>query len=337
MDLANRGAALALHRGGSTQVSIAEQLQIPRSTIQSFLSKLHKDPISDETLADRPRAGRPRATTEKQDRLLHRTILKDASMQTDDLAQHISGGGSMMVSDRTIRRRAAEWGLYHRVQRKTPALTRSHVQKRLDCANAHIDWSFDDWSRVLFSDESSVQCGSNHGQQWIWRRIDEAWADGKTQPTIKVATTMKFWCSMSAAGPGSLHIIEESLTSDSYFKILQQHLIADGTRLCGSDFLFQQDNHPSHKTERIQRFLEEKGIQELQWPPNSPDFSPIENMFSVLKRLVAERCPPSKDDLIRITLEEWENLGSDYTYALVSSFPDRMQAAMTAGGGATKY
>ncbi|KAK2949691.1 hypothetical protein BLNAU_15362 [Blattamonas nauphoetae] len=71
MDFANRGATLALYRGGSTQVSIAEQLQIPGSTIQSILSKHHKDPKSDATLADRPCAGRPRATTEKQDRLLH--------------------------------------------------------------------------------------------------------------------------------------------------------------------------------------------------------------------------------------------------------------------------
>ncbi|KAK2946448.1 hypothetical protein BLNAU_18613 [Blattamonas nauphoetae] len=146
------------------QVSIAEQLQKPRSTIQRFLSVHHKDPISDEALAFRPRSGRPRATTEKQDRLLRRTIEKDSSIQTDDLAQHISGDESETISECTIRRRAAEWGLFHRVERKTPVLTRSHVQKRLDFVSAHIDWTFGDWSKVQFSDESSVQCGSNHGQ-----------------------------------------------------------------------------------------------------------------------------------------------------------------------------
>ncbi|KAK2958849.1 hypothetical protein BLNAU_6098 [Blattamonas nauphoetae] len=84
MDLAQRGAALALHRLGKNNSEIARELGVPRSTVQSFIS-LHKDdPISDEVLADRPLSGRPRGRTERQDRHLGRRVRNDPPHLMDE-------------------------------------------------------------------------------------------------------------------------------------------------------------------------------------------------------------------------------------------------------------
>jgi transposase len=46
------------------------------------------------------------------------------------------------------------------------------------------------------------------------------------------------------------------------------------------------DNLPSHKTPAARAAFDRCGIETLYLPPYSPDFNPIENAFSKLKRLV---------------------------------------------------
>ncbi|KAK2950040.1 hypothetical protein BLNAU_15075 [Blattamonas nauphoetae] len=125
MNLSQRGAAFSMYRKGEKIVDIARQLEIPRTTMQSFVS-LHKhDPITDAALVDRHHSGRPRVTSARQDRLLVRTIRKDPTLQTDDVARSISGGEDELVSERRVRRRAAEAGMFHRVMRKSPCIDRT--------------------------------------------------------------------------------------------------------------------------------------------------------------------------------------------------------------------
>ena len=42
-------------------------------------------------------------------------------------------------------------------------------------------------------------------------------------------------------------------------------------------FLFQHDNVPVHKARSIQKWFVEIGVEELDWPAQSPDLKPIEN------------------------------------------------------------
>ena len=63
-----------------------------------------------------------------------------------------------------------------------------------------------------------------------------------------------------------------------------------------------QDNAPSHVSKRSLGWLEDWGFsgdQLMQWPANSPDLNPIENLWSILKMKIYEtgRQYCSKDDL----------------------------------------
>ena len=40
----------------------------------------------------------------------------------------------------------------------------------------------------------------------------------------------------------------------------------------GEAFVFQQDNAPCHKPNKMTRFLERTHVEVLQWPAQSPDF-----------------------------------------------------------------
>ena len=46
---------------------------------------------------------------------------------------------------------------------------------------------------------------------------------------------------------------------------------------------FQQDNAPCNINKLVKLFINEQQIDLLEWPGNSPDISPIENVWALLK------------------------------------------------------
>ncbi len=51
----------------------------------------------------------------------------------------------------------------------------------------------------------------------------------------------------------------------------------------GRGWVFQHDKDPKHMTKATKEWLKKKTIKLLEWPSQSPDFSPIENLRRELK------------------------------------------------------
>ena len=75
------------------------------------------------------------------------------------------------------------------------------------------------------------------------------------------------------------------------------------------DLIFMQDNAPVHTCKLVREYLTQQGISTLDWPPQSPDINPIENVWAIIKQeLYSQKTFPSgKNDLIDRVFEIWQN------------------------------
>lgn len=70
-------------------------------------------------------------------------------------ARDIRDALELEISDTTVQRRLYDAGLHSRVACQSPLLTERHKQLRLDCTHSLQNWTVEDWTHVIFSDEST--------------------------------------------------------------------------------------------------------------------------------------------------------------------------------------
>ena len=102
--------------------------------------------------------------------------------------------------------------------------------------------------------------------------------------------------------------------------------------------IFMQDSAPSHRFKVAKNFLDSNNIDPLKWPGNSPDLSPIENLWTNMKNKVSEKQPLSGSELVKAIKEVWvKEISKEHCQRLIKSMPRGIKAVIKNRGGRTKY
>ncbi len=178
---------------------------------------------------------------------------------------------------------------------------------------------------------------SHHTQtcQGIWlyscrlRRL--TWAKEKNNWTVaqwsKVlfSDESKFCISFGNQGP-SMHPV--------YQDILEHFVLSSADQLFkDADFIFQKDLSPAHTAKSTKSWLNDHGVGVLDWPANSPDLNPIENLWGIVKRKIRNETKKWKATV----KETWASIPPQQCHKLITSMPRRIESVIKAKGAPTKY
>ena len=138
-----RGRAIALLMQGQRQQQVANHFGVNVSTIERLVRRLRET----GHLADRPRSGRPRVTSRRQDRTIRLAHLRNRHLTATETALNTVDTHNRQISSKTVGSRLREIGL---------PLTQARRLRRMAWLTAHAPRLFPmgQWRRVLFTDES---------------------------------------------------------------------------------------------------------------------------------------------------------------------------------------
>lgn len=193
-------------------------------------------------------------------------------------------------------------------------------------------------SQVIFSDETYVDvCGSS--SQYVRRASNEPIRLQHTTQHRPFLKRLMFWGAMSATGPVALVPVNGIMSAARYITILQENIIEFlENQPLANHFVFQHDNAPSHKAQSTTAFLNANAVDVLPWPPYSPDLSPIENMWAVVKRRIREQGCTSIEELSQRFAEIWSSPEMIcMCRTLMDSMPRRIAMCIRNKGGYIKY
>ncbi|GFU68452.1 transposable element Tcb2 transposase [Trichonephila clavipes] len=254
--------------------------------------------------------GRRRATTPNEDRYLVLTARRHRNMNATLLQQHLRSATGTTVSTQTVRNRLHGVSLYARRPMVCFGLTSRHRRDRREWATEHVNGRRNEWSNVLFSDESRFSVHPDYRRIFIWRDHD------------------------------NLYIIRDGpLTARQYRDEILRPIVVPYAAAIGDDFILMDDNCRPHRANLVEDFLFEEGIVRMEWPSCSPDMNPIEHVWDPLGRRVAGRKSPPQtlQELERALLLEWDRIPQLVINSNINSKLQRCSTLLTVRGNHTPY
>lgn len=324
---------------------------------------------NNEELHRKPKTGRKPKTTERQQRRLVRLVKDNPNKTASDVRKHAEEHLGVQITNRTARNILKRHKLNACRPARKPLLKQCHRMARLQFARAHQHWNANEWRRVLWSDEAKFNLYNADGGNTVRRPPGKRYDEKYIRGTMKfgggqgVMVWGKSWAMGVSEGCvvtgcfsgdtlGPLVRIRGTLNGNGYRSILEDEMLPFARDHLAPDWIFQQDSAPCHVGQlmlgplrrlpdgrrlRLPGWFRLNNVPLLRTPARSPDISPIENLWQIVKRKLAGRHFQNQNQLWEAILESWNSIPLDTIINLINSLPRRIEAVIRSRGGPTKY
>ena len=186
-----RGQIIGKAISGISKHQISQELQIPRSTV---ICTIQRENALLEGKSS-PQSGRPKSYTERDMRHIL-TIIKRNPFVTYREIRERTG---LELSSATLLTIVNKSGYGHWRAKKRPRLLEEHAKMRLEWAKKHQNWTYTEWSKIIWSDESSIKLGRGQQSPWVFHldQLGEKWKKEYILPyTKKAPISIMIWATI---------------------------------------------------------------------------------------------------------------------------------------------
>ncbi|KAK7112332.1 hypothetical protein V1264_011803 [Littorina saxatilis] len=332
----DRGRAIGWLQDGVAARQVAQRLAVAPSVIIRLKQRFH----ATGRVQERQGSGRPRVTTQREDRFILRQAMQQRMATANNIRQRLQATPNTVVSGETIRNRLHNFGLRARRPVRGTTLTANHRAARRAWCTQHVRWQRQQWARVLFTDESRFCLEPADGRIRVWRRHGERFAEGAVLERQRFGGgSVMVWGGISTRLRTPLYHVVGNLTGVRYQNEILQPLVVPALQAIGPRAILQDDNAPPHRSAAVNTFIQQARVNRMLWPANSPDLNPIEHMWDELCRRVQQHHPPPANlgQLLQWLQQEWNGVPRVFICNLIHSMHQRCVECLAYNGGHTRY
>lgn len=315
-------------------IKILETLRIPVSTARNIIKKFNET----GSHSPKPRSGRPKVLSARETSYLCYTAKKDPTIGSRKLSEIMKENSQKKISPSSVRRILIKNNLRAFVMKKKHLLTKKMMTKRLKWAREYVNKPVEFWRNVLFSDESYIDLFGGH-KIYARRPIGTGFASQFVRQSPKHPLKVMIWGCFSSKGVGRIKVVEGTMKSDDYINVLDTKMVPTARDMFpNGNYVYQDDGAPCHRSKKVKDWHTNNRTQLLEWPGNSPDMNPIENLWAILKMKVRNKMPSGRTSLIAAIIRCWfDEITPELCLKLADSMPKRLQSVIANKGGHTKY
>lgn len=317
--ISRREKYLELKKSG---VNSDEKLMRALNVSIRTLFRLKKEEKEGTIRQIKPKTGRPSKLSSNDMRRISNIATKNPYFSNEKIANCAEKNGSPKVSRFTIGRKLAKAGFNRRKPTVVPDMNERQRIARVDWCRKYRDF---DWAKVVISDESSFQLRADNIK--ILTRSKKCY-----MKMPKFQKKLMIWGAISERGCTELHFVTGGMDTDNYLSTLNATLIEPMKIFYPDGYFFQQDNAPAHRAKKTKDWLRHNDINLIEWPANSPDLSPIENVWGVIKREISKQQPKNYEDLQEKIKSLWLKYAPGFVGDMTCTMRKRIDACLANNG-----
>lgn len=279
--------------------------------------------------------GSPKKFSVEHKQFILDIVLADPEIKAKKMQEIFYDHYKITISSSTISNILKSNDIFYGKPIRIQKLRDYHIVERYNFSFEKLQSGKKFFENIVFSDECKFS--DNPDSVLIYRKKG-SYEEKYCSASDKFPVSFMAWGAIGYNFKSDLYIFNSTVTAESYINMFAELKFFEKAQVHfhGTNFYFEQDGASSHNNEDVIRFICERCHLVYGWPANSPDLSPVEMMWAIIKAKIASYLknakPSNKEELMKACIKELNDIKMEVVNRLILSFEKRLRMCLKVGG-----